>query len=83
MTILQQIKRRILRWLGLERLSDDPASRRYDFINSEETVRRQRLEECRIWYVGDSDELENFYTGRNTGGNAEEPIYNRNKWNYF
>lgn len=83
MTLTQWIKSRVLKWLGLQHLSQNPNSERYQFINDEETVRRQRLDECRIWYVGDSDELQNFYTGRKMGGDAQEPIYNRNKPNYF
>lgn len=83
MTLTERIKKRILKFLGLEHLSENPNSDRYTFINDEETVRRQHLDECRIWYVGDSDELQNFYTNRDLSGNAKEPVYNRNKPNYF
>ena len=83
MTITEWIKQRVLKWLGIEHLSQSPNDERYRFISDEETVRRQRLDECRIWYYGDGDELENYYMGREMGGNAEEPIYNRNKPNYF
>ena len=83
MTLTERIKQRILKFLGLEKLSEKPNSSRYTFINSEETIRMQHLEECRIWYVGDSDEIANYYTNRDLGGNAKEPIYNSNKPNYF
>ena len=83
MTIMEKIKQRILRFLGLEHLSDDPTSDRYTFINNEETVIKQHVKECKIWYVGDSDELQNFYTTRDMSGNTKEPIYNRNKYNYY
>lgn len=83
MTIMEKIKQRILKFLGLEHLSDDPTSDRYTFINNEETVIKQHVKECKIWYVGDSDELQNFYTMRDMSGNAKEPIYNRNKYNYY
>ena len=83
MTLIERIKQRILKFLGLEHLSDNPNSERYTFINDEETVKRQHLDECRIWYIGDSDELQNYYTNRDLSGNAREPIYNRNKPNYF
>lgn len=83
MTIFDKIKQRVLNFLGIEHLSGDPNSERFTFINDENTVKKQKLDECRIWYVGDSDELQNFYTNRALGGNAKEPIYNRNKPNYF
>lgn len=83
MTIFDKIKQRILQFLGLRKLDDNPNSDRYTFINDENTVKRQKLDECRIWYVGDSDELQNYYTNRDLSGNAKEPIYNRNKPNYF
>ena len=83
MTIFEKIKQRILNFLGLEHLSSDPNSNRFTFINDINTVNSQKLDEVRIWYVGDSDELQNFYTNRDLGGNAKEPIYNRNKWQYF
>ena len=83
MTIFDKIRQRILKFLRIEHLSEDPNSSRYTFINDIETVKKQKLEEYRIWYVGDSDELQNFYTNRDLSGNAREPIYNRNKPNYF
>lgn len=83
MTIFDRIKQRILKFLGLERLGNNPNSDRFTFINDENTVKRQKLDEVRIWYVGDSDELQNYYTNRDLSGNAKEPIYNRNKPNYF
>ena len=83
MTLTQKIKNRILKFLGLEHLSDNPNSSRYTFINDDETVKRQATEEYKIWYVGNSDELQNFYTNRDLSGNAREPIYNRNKPNYY
>lgn len=83
MTIFDKIKQRILKFLGVEHLDGDPNSDRFTFINDENTVKRQKLDEVRIWYVGDSDELQNFYTNRDLSGNAKEPIFNRNKPNYF
>ena len=80
---MEQIKKRVLKFLGSEHLDENPNSNRYTFINDEETIKEQHLNECRIWYVGDSDELQNYYTNRDLSGNAREPIYNRNKPNYF
>ena len=72
-----------MKYLGVEHLNDDPNSDRFTFINDENTVKRQKLDEVRIWYIGDSDEIQNFYTNRDLSGNAKEPIFNRNKPNYF
>lgn len=83
MTIFDKIKQRILKYLGVEKLDGNPNSDRFTFINDENTIKRQKVDECRIWYVGDSDELQNYYTNRDLSGNAKEPIYNRNKPNYF
>jgi hypothetical protein len=83
MTIFDKIRQRILKMLGVEHLGSNPNSTRFTFINDENTVKRQKLEEVRIWYVGDSDELQNYYTNRDLSGNAREPIYNRSKPNYF
>lgn len=83
MTIFDKIKQRILKFLGVEHLGGDPNSDRFTFINDENTIKRQKLDEVRIWYVGDSDELQNYYTNRDLSGNAKEPIFNRNKPNYF
>lgn len=83
MTIFEKIKNRILKMIGATHLDDNPNSERYTFINDENTVKRQKLEEARVWYIGDDDELQNYYTTRNISGNAREPIYNRNKPYYF
>lgn len=57
---------------------------RKDFLISDiETVKKQELEECRIWYKGDSNWLLNYYTEQRMGGLAKEPIFNRNRANYF
>jgi len=83
MTIFEQIKERILKMTQVERLGENPNDSRFTFINDEETIRRQELDECRIWYIGKSQEIENYYTNRDLSGNAKEPIFNRSKFNYF
>ena len=83
MNIFDIIKQRILSYIHVEKVDDNPKSTRYTFINNENTIQRQKLDECRVWYIGDSDELQNYYTNQDMGGFAKEPIYNRNKPNYF
>lgn len=43
----------------------------------------RKAKENRIWYIGDSNELLNYYRVQNYYGNASEPIYNQNRKNYF
>lgn len=83
MNIIDAIRRRILKFLKLEKLDLNPNNERYTFICDEDHIRRQKLQEYKIWYIGDSDELLNYYTNQQLYGNATEPIYNRNKKNYF
>lgn len=83
MNIIEVVKRRILKYLGYEKLNDNPADGRYTFINNEKDIIAQNLSEYKIWYTGSSDELLNFYTNEQIYGNAKEPIYNRNRANYF
>lgn len=83
MNIIDAIRKRILKFLGLEKLSQNPDGERFTFICDEENIIRQNLEEYRVWYNGDSNGLLNYYTNEQLYGNAREPIYNRNRRNYF
>ena len=80
MTLKEKIRKRILKFLKLD---ENPNSERFTYISNEEEVKRQKLSENKIWYYGDSNELLNYYTNQATYGDAKEPIYNRNKRNYF
>lgn len=83
MNIIEAVKRRILKFLGIEKLADNPNGERYTYICDEDNIKQQQLNECKIWYTGNSDELLNYYTNQTNYGNAKEPIFNRNKTNYF
>ena len=83
MNIIEAIKRRILKFLGIEKLSENPNGERLTFISNEEDIIRQNLIEFKTWYIGNSDELLNYYTNEQLYGNMREPIYNRNRRNYF
>ena len=83
MKITEWLKQRIIRFLGLEKLVDNPNSERYSFIQDSEDIAKSRIIEYKIWYLGDSDELLNYYTNEQLYGTWSEPIYNRNKRNYF
>lgn len=83
MNVIETIRKRILKFLKLDHLEENPNNERYTFICDEDNIKKQKLQEYRIWYIGDSDELLNYYTNEQIFGNAREPIYNRNRKNYF
>lgn len=77
-----------LKTLGITGLIDssiDPIVRanRYLFVNDINQVKKQRLEEYIIWYLGDSDRLKNFFTRANAIEYNMDPLYNENKKSYF
>jgi hypothetical protein len=53
------------------------------YINNTDQIRKNKIEEYLIWFVGDSDEILNYFTKSRMIEQAEEPIYNRNKRDYF
>lgn len=77
-----------LKTLGITGLIDssiDPIVRanRYLFVNDINEVKKQRLEEYIIWYLGDSDRLKNYFTRNNAISYNTDPLYNENKKSYF
>lgn len=80
MTVIDKIRQRILKFLKLDY---NPNDERNSFISDSERIKKQQLEEYRVWYLGDSNELLNYYTNEQLYGNNHEPIYNRNRRNYF
>lgn len=84
MNFKEWMRKKILKTSGLAKTDSLQAeSERLTFINSVETITKQKLQEYNIWYGGDSDELLNFYTYQNTLEYNFEPWYSRNKRNYF
>lgn len=83
MNVIEYIRSRVLKFLGLERLAENPYGARLTFIASNEDINKQDMDEARVWYIGDSNELLNYYTHANVGANLDEPVYNRNRVNYF
>lgn len=80
---MDKIRQRVLRFLHLDHLADNPNSERYTYITDIDEIKRAQLDECRVWYIGDSNELLNYYTNQSAYGFAKNPIYNRNKGQYF
>lgn len=83
MDIIERIRRMVLRFLRIDHLSEDPTDERLTFINDPKDIIKQDISEARVWFVGDSNELLNYYTQKQASGNYNEPIYNRNRTNYF
>lgn len=83
MNLFDVIRNRILKFLGLEKLSENPYSERLTFISDNEAIIQQEIKENKTWYIGIGDELLNYYTNEAMYGNNREPIYNRNRKNYF
>lgn len=83
MNVLDWIREKILKFLKIEHLADNPTGDRYAFISDAEEIRMAKLKESKLWYIGDDSELLNFYTDEKVYGFNKNPIYNRNKKNYF
>lgn len=82
MNVVEFIKNKVMKYLGLSKISD-PNSKRLTYINDEEAIRLSNIEANFIWYLGDGDSLLDWYTSQQTYGWAENPIHNRNKRLFF
>lgn len=83
MNIIEAVRRRILKFLRLEKLADNPNDERYTFICDEDNIVEQQIKEYKMWYLGDSNELANYYVNEISYGSYDEPIYNINRRSYF
>lgn len=83
MTLKEFIKKKILKRQGVERLDENPNSGRLTFIADNDQLKVEEIQANKVWYLGDGNELLNFYTQRQAIGFAKNPIYNRNRRNYF
>lgn len=83
MNLMEAVRRRILKFLRLEKLADNPNDERYTFICDEDNIKEQQIKEYKMWYIGDSNELSNYYMNEIAYGSHDEPIYNANRHSYF
>ena len=83
MNVVQFLKSKVLKHLKLIKLNGDPNSERLTYINDDEAIRVSNIKANKCWYLGDGDELLNWYTNQQTYGWAKNPIYNRNKRQFF
>ena len=82
MDISEFIRQKILKFLKIEKIAN-PNSERLTFIQNDENIKYQQVRENKVWYYGDSNELLNYYLNEDLYGNYREPIYNRNRRDYF
>ena len=68
--------------VGVEKLPENPKSMRLTFINNNEDIKLEEARCGKIWYIGDSNQLLNYYTERRLTI-VNNPIFNRNIENYF
>ncbi len=83
MTLGEWIKKRIMKFLGLDKLAENPNNDRTLFINDTENIKAEEVLANKIWFLGNGDQLLSLYTGEQVSGFNHNPIYNRNKRNYF
>lgn len=83
MNVIEWIRERILKFLKIEHLANNPTGERLDFISNEDEIKRSKARQGKIWYVGDESELLNYYTSEEVKGFKKNPIYNRNNENWF
>lgn len=83
MNALDFLRAKILNRKGLYKLNGNPNSERLTYINDAEAIRINNIRANKVWYLADGDELLNWYTNQQTYGWAKNPIYNRNKRQYF
>lgn len=83
MDLIQAISNLIFKGKGLHELPNNPYGERYTFIMNPDDISARKVKENRIWYIGDANELLNYYRVQKISGNNEEPIYNENRRQYF
>lgn len=83
MNIIDYIKQRIRKSFGNAKREGDPNDERLTYISDAEAIARERIRANRVWYLGDGDELLNYYTNQDAYGFARNATFNRNKRNYF
>lgn len=82
MNVMEWFKNKVLKLLGLIKTSN-PNSERLTYINDDESIRLSKIQANKTWFLSDGDELLNWYTNQQTYGFAKNPIYNRNKRQFF
>lgn len=83
MTISEWIRNKILKFLKIEHLSENPNNQRLTYINDDEEIFLNEIRTWKVWYMANSSELLNWYRGEMTFGYAKNILYNENNRNFF
>ena len=83
MTLSEWLRSKILKFLKIEQLPENPNSQRLTYINDNDQIYLTEIQTMKMWYIGNSSELLNWYTGEMAFGYAKNPLYNRNYRNFF
>lgn len=83
MNLFQWFKNKIYSLVHIKKLNGTPNDNRLTFISDDEAIFIEKIRANKVWYYGDGDEILNYYTGQVAFGWLSNPIYNRNKRNYF
>lgn len=78
-------KEKCFKYLGLVQTQQSPATISEDlmYVNNINNIAHMRVREYNAWYRGDTDELLNLYTGNMLYDYNTEPLYYRNRRNFF
>ena len=83
MDLMNAISNLVFNGKSLKELPNNPYGERYTYVMNPDDISARKVKENRIWYIGDANELLNYYRNQNIYGNVEEPIYNQNRKQYF
>ena len=83
MNLSDWVRAKILKFLKIEHLSDNPNNQRLTYINDNNEIYLTEMRTFKIWYIGNSAELLNWYRGEMAFGYAKNILYNENNRNYF
>lgn len=78
MNIMDWIRERIKRFLGIEHIHKNPNDTLFQYVGDEEIVRNAKAKEFKLWYLGDSAKIEEYYM---TGNNLTTKDYSQR--NFF
>ena len=83
MNIKEWKKKKILEFIEADKAQQSPNSERLTFVADDDAIKEEECVANRTWFIGNGDELLNYYTNQEIKGFWRNPIYNRNKRNYF
>lgn len=84
MTIKEYLTQLTLAYLGGVQIDNNaPYDTSFLNMNDEEELTEQKIKEYRVRYNGDSDEILQYFTKNNLVGYCQNPLYARNKKNYY